>query len=192
MRRGCTAADHLREQHAEPAHDHHEQQTRDGYGDDAHQPTVRDQAERRRATSGCSPAKSPRRHSVDMSSSLSFFVFAPARRRRNVRANGYRREFAAILPFRLFPLTSSSSFVSFASTSAYVSSASDSTPASNQRLFEALFLFSASARHRESTAILLIMSVDVTGHTAKTRGAVLQHAVALGSSRARSSAKSSA
>ena len=41
-------------------------------------------------------------HDVDMSSSLSF-RFCAARRRRNVRANGYRREFAAISPFRLFP-----------------------------------------------------------------------------------------
>ena len=111
-------------------------------------------------------------HDVDMSSSLSF-RFCAARRRRNVRANGYRREFAAISPFRLFPLPSSSSFVSFvsfASTSAYVSSASDSTPASDATL-SALFLFSVRVII-ESTAILLIMSVDVTGHTAKTRTAL--------------------
>mmetsp|Transcript_776 Transcript_776/g.3026 ORF Transcript_776/g.3026 Transcript_776/m.3026 type:complete len:221 (+) Transcript_776:2170-2832(+) len=116
-------------------------------------------------------------HDVDMSSSLSF-RFCAARRRRNVRAKGYRRELAAIADVlrstRSSPIVRLSSFASslldrVSCVSAFSfpsSSASDRSPSTKLALpFVVRVII-------DSTAILEIMSVDVTGHTANTRTAL--------------------
>mmetsp|Transcript_9943 Transcript_9943/g.42299 ORF Transcript_9943/g.42299 Transcript_9943/m.42299 type:complete len:223 (+) Transcript_9943:2125-2793(+) len=118
-------------------------------------------------------------HDVDMSSSLSF-RFCAARRRRNVRAKGYRRELAAIADVLRStappsPSVRLSSFVSsfFARVSCVSAFSFPSSSASDPSPSTKLARFSFSVRVIiDSTAILEIMSVDVTGHTANTRTAL--------------------